>query len=192
MLNNPFCPLKEAPKHSETDYHTENDEYIITYGEIDSVKILTDKESIDPKKEIENNFILNKKVKEIERVNRQEYLNSQAGEVGILNIIEKVRLSGDMTLLNQTGRVPMSSSEVDALGHQVEPIVDVTKYQVDQVEALESYKTGAKAFDALDPELKKKMSLEQVAKMSDAEIDAFLSSRYAASQKKVEAEKGND
>ncbi len=190
MLNNPFCPLKEAPKHSETDYHKDSDKYIITYGEVDSVKILSDKDAIDPKKEIEGNFVLNKKVKEVDRVSRQEYLDSQAGDVGILNIIEKVRLSGDVTLLNQTGRVAMKSTEVDALGHQVEPVVDVTRYQVDQIEALESYKVGAKAFDALDPELKKKMSLEQVAKMTDSEIDAFLSSRIAASQKKVEAEKG--
>lgn len=179
MPSNPFQPLdpKTAPKHTETDYHKESDKYIISYDEVESVRILSDKESVSTKEEIEKDFIVNKKVKEVDRVDRQKYLDSQAGDVGILNIIEKVRLSGDMSLLDQTHRVSMSGSEKDALGHDVEPIVDVTQYQVDRVAALESYKTGAKAFNDLDPELKKKMSLEQVAKMSDAEIDAFLAAR---------------
>lgn len=182
MPSNPFQPLdpKTAPKHTETDYHKEGDKYIITYDEVESVKILSDKETVATKDEIEKDFIVNKKVKEVDRVDRQKYLDSQAGDVGILNIIEKVRLSGDWSLVDQTHRVSMSGCEKDALGHDVEPIVDVTQYQVDRVAALESYKIGAKAFDNLDPELKKKMSLEQVAKMSDAEIDAFLAARAEA------------
>lgn len=184
MLSNPFQPLKDAPKHTETDYNKDSDKYIITYGEIESVKILSDKETVSTKEEIENNFIVNKKIKELDRVNRQEYLDSQSNDVGILNIIEKVRLSGDATLLNQTGRVPMAIVGKDALDHDVEAVVDVTKYQVDQIDALESYKVGAAAFNSLDPELKKKMSLEQVAKMSDAEIDKFLASRIPSTEKK--------
>lgn len=191
MPSNPFQPLdpKTAPKHTETDYHKVGDKYIITYQEVDSVKIISDKESVSTKDEIEKDFIVMKKVKEVDRVDRQQYLDSQAADVGILNIIEKVRLSNDMSLLNQTGRVPMSGAEKDALGHDVEPVVNVTKYQVDRITALESYKTGAKAFTDLDPELKKKMSLEQVAKMSDAEIDAFLANRAEAlTPKKTEGE----
>ena len=190
--NNPFAPLKEAPKHTITDYNKDSDKYIITYGEVESVKILIDKDTIETKDEIENDFIINKKVKELDRVNRQEYLDSQAGDVGIMNIIEKVRLSGDVTLLNQTGRVPMAVVEKDVLGHDVEAVVDVTKYQVDQIDALESYKVGAKAFNSLDPGLKKKMSLEQVAKMSDAEIDAFLAARNAQINSVNNTEEGDN
>ena len=187
MPSNPFQPLdpKTAPKATVTDYHKDGDKYIITYEEVESVKILSDKEIVSTKDEIEKDFIVNKKVKEVDRVDRQKYLDSQAGDVGILNIIEKVRLSGDMSLLDQTHRVSMLGCEKDALGHDVEPIVDVTKYQVDRVVALESYKSGAKAFNDLDPELKKKLSLEQVAKMSDAEIDAFLAARVQALTPKV-------
>lgn len=171
MVTNPFGPIKDKPKVIETDYHTDGDKFIITYGEIERVKMIGDKDT---------DFIVLTDVKEIDRTDRQAFLDSQANEVGILNIIEKVRLSGDVTLLNQTGRVPLAAVEKDALGHDVEPIVDVTRYQVDQVDALESYKSGAAAFDSLDPELKKKMTFEQVAKMSDAEIDAFLKARQEA------------
>ena len=189
MLSNPFVPLKEAPKHTETDFHKDGDKYIITYGEKESVRILADEKDVDLKKDIDN-YTVNKSVVEIDRVDRQEYLDSQSNDVGILNIIEKVRLSGDATLLNQTGRVPMAIVGKDALGHDVEEIVDVTKYQVDQVEALESYKVGAKAFDSLDPELKRKMSLEQVAKMTDSEIDAFLKVKIDAAKPKEKAAEG--
>lgn len=192
MPSNPFQPLKkeDAPKASVTDYNKDSDKYIITYGEVETVQILSDAESIDPKKVIENDFIVDKIVKEVDRVNRQEYLDSQSNDVGILNIIEKVRLSGDITLLNQTGRVPMAAVEKDALGHDLEPVVDVTKYQVDQVDALESYKVGASAYDSLEPELKKNKSLKLVAEMSDKEIDEFLASRIAANTKKVEESDG--
>lgn len=178
MLSNPFAPLKDKPKATVTNYHTDQDDYIITYDVIQKVKITGEKDT---------DFILKEEVVEVDRVNRQEYYDSMANEVGILNIIEKVRLSGDATLLNQTGRVAILSDEKDALGRSVEKIVDVTKYQVDQIDALEQYKKGAIAFDSLDPELKKKMSLEEVAKMSDSDIDAFLLAR----QKQIAAEKDN-
>ena len=171
MVTNPFVPIKDKPKVVETDYHKDGDKYIITYAEIDKVKMTGEKDT---------DFVVLTEVKEVDRTDRQAYLDSQSNDVGILNIIEKVRLSGDITLLNQTGRVPLAAVEKDALGHDVEPVVDITAYQVDKVEALESYKFGAAAFESLDPELKKKMTFEQVAKMSDAEIDAFLKARQEA------------
>lgn len=184
MLSNPFQPLKDKPKATETDYHTDDDKYIITYDIVKKVKMLGEKDT---------DFTILEEVKEIDRVDRQEYYDSMANEVGILNIIEKVRLSGDATLLNQTGRVSILSDETDALGRKVEKVVDVSKYQIDQIDALEQYKKGAIAFDSLDPELKKKMSLEEVAKMSDADIDAFLVARkQKIAAEKEAAEKGNE
>lgn len=184
MLNNPFSPLKDKPKATETDYHTEQDDFIITYDVVQKVKITGEKDT---------DFVIKEEVVEVDRTNRQDYYNSMADEVGILNIIEKVRLSGDATLLNQTGRVAILSDEKDALGRNVEKIVDVSKYQVDQIEALEQYKKGAASFESLDPELKKKLSFKEIANMSDSDIDAFLKARYDAAKiaaEKKAAEKG--
>lgn len=168
-MSNPFQPIpkEKKPKEEVTNYHKDIDDYIIEYGEIDHVKMIG-KEDTD--------FVINKEVKEISRTNRQEYYDSFSTDVGILNIIKKVQLSGDVTLLNQTGRVPGYVVGKDALGHDVEEVVDVSKYQVDQIDALESYKVGAAAYNELDENLKKKLSFEQVAKLKDDEIDAYLES----------------
>lgn len=171
-MSNPFQSIvKGKPVATETKFDTDEDKYIITYDIVKKVKMTGNKDT---------DFVVLDKVEEVDRINRQDYYNSNADEVGILNIINKVRLSGDITLLNQTGRVSMPGVEKDALGRPVEDVVDVTKYQVDQVEALESYKKGAAVFESLDPELKKKLSFEEVAKLSDAEIDAYVKGIYEA------------
>lgn len=185
-MSHPFQPIpkEKQPKRCYTDYCKDSDVNIITYMEIEKVKMTGDKDT---------DFVISKEIIVDDKVNRQKYLDSQSNDVGIMNIIEKVRLSGDASLLNQTGRVSMAAVEKDSAGHDVEPVVDVTRYQVEQIDALESYKIGAAAFDSLDPELKKKLSLEQVAKLSDAEIDAFLNGRKAkieAAKKKKEAAEG--
>lgn len=178
-MSNPFQPIpkEKKPNVVVTDYNKDSDKYVIEYGEVERVKI-TGKKDTD--------FVIKKDVVEINRTLRQEILDSNADDVGILNILEKVRTSGDGTLLNQTHRVPMAGAEKDALGHNVEPVVDVTKYQVDQVAALESYKVGAAAFESLDPDLKKKLNFEQVANLSDQEIDAYIGALIEARKVKTE------
>lgn len=171
-MSNPFQSIvKGKPVAAVTDYHKDVDKYIIEYVEKEFVKVTDDSK----KGELgDDGFIITKKVVEASRTDRQAYIDSFADDVGILNIMKKVALSGDESLLNQTHRVSMPGNSKDALGRAVEDIVDVTKYQVDQVDALESYKVGAAVYNQLDPELKKKMSFEEVAKMSDTEIDAYL------------------
>ena len=90
MPSNPFVPIgKDAPKHTETNYNKDSDKYIITYAEVESVKILSDKESIDPKNEIENDFIINKNVKEIDRVELfRWYLRYQHHQLVNPNILD--------------------------------------------------------------------------------------------------------
>lgn len=96
-------------------------------------------------------------------------------------------LSGDTSLLNQTHRVSLPGNEKDALGRPVEDINDLSAYQVDKITALESFKKGAETFKDLDPALKGKKSLEDVAKMPDSEIDAYIKAQVEAISNKIAA-----
>lgn len=171
-MSNPFQSIPDAkkPKAAVTDYHTRLDDNIIEFSTIQKVKKTGDKDT---------DFVLIDEVIETNCINRQKYIDSFSNEVGILNIIEKVRLSGDVSLLNQTHRVSMVATEKDVFGHDIEPVVDVSQYQVDRISGLESFKDGVAAYETLDPELKKKLSLEGVAKLTDSEIDQYLAAKKA-------------
>ena len=173
MSSNPFQPIapKDAPKCTVTDYNKESDKYIITYDVVQRVKMTGEKDT---------DFIIEEDVVEISRVNRQEFLDEQSQDMGIMNILEKVRSSGDETLFNQTHRVSMPGVEKDAFGREVEDIVDVTRYQQGTVDSLEAYKNGVEAYKSLDPSLKGKKNMEAVAKMSDKDIDAYIQAKVDA------------
>lgn len=168
---NPFQPNLTPHPVVETDYHKDDDDYIIEYSEVEKVKMTGTKDT---------DFIINKEVVESSRINRQDYINSYRDDVGILNIIEKVRLSGDMTLFNQTGRVSLPGKEKDALGRPVEDVADFTNYQVDKIEALNAYKKGRETLADLPADLKANNSFESIAKMSDEEINKYIESKVAA------------
>ena len=175
---NPFQPNPTPHPVVETDYHKDEDKYIIDYSEIEKVKLTGEKDT---------DFIINKEVVESSRINRQDYIDSYRDDVGILNIIEKVRLSGDVTLLNQTGRVGFAGTEKDALGRPVEDVADFTNYQVDKIEALNAYKKGRESLSDLPTDLKANNSFESIAKMSDDEINKYIEKKVAsilAAQKK--------
>lgn len=180
---NPFQPIIEnKPVNTVTDYNNEDSKYIIEYGQVERV-VITGKKDTD--------FVIKKDVKELSRVNRADYINSYDGDVGIMNILQKVRLSGDMSLLNQTGRVPLPSVEKDVEGHLLEPVVDITNYQVDRIDALESYKAGRSQLKELPEDLVKGKSFEAVAKMSDKEIIDYLDGVKAAILAKNTVVKGD-
>lgn len=168
MSSNPFVNVdkKKMPVGTITDYHKDEDLYIIDYAEVKHVKIIGEKDT---------DFIENVVVEEIGRTNRQDYYDEQSGDVGILNILRKVAFSGDESLLNQTHRLSNPGSEKDALGRPVEDIVDLTDYSgVDRVQALNKFKEGAAVYQDLDPALKGNKSFEEVAKMSDDEIHQYI------------------
>lgn len=185
MSSHPFQPIvsKDAPKSTVTDYHKDSDKYIINYDVVQKVKMTGEKDT---------DFIIEEEVVEVSRINRQEFLDEQAQDMGIMNILEKVRASGDQTLFNQTHRVSMPGVEKDALGREVEDIVDVTRYQNGTVDSLEAYKKGADAYKNLDPSLKGKKSMEDVAKISDKDIDAYIQAKVDAiiAARSTTAEKG--
>lgn len=168
---NPFQPNPTPHPVSVTDYHKDEDKYIIDYSEIEKVKITGDKDT---------DFIINKEVVETSRINRQDYIDSYRDDVGILNIIEKVRLSGDITLLNQTGRTSLPGTDKDALGRPVEDVADFTNYQVDKIEALNAYKKGRETLADLPDDLKANNSFESIAKMSDDEINNYIEKKVAS------------
>ena len=173
MNSNPFSKIdkKSLPLPCETDYHKDCDVYIIDYAEVEHVKSIGEKDT---------DFIITKSVEECSRVNRQDYLDEQASDVGILNILKKIALSGDTSLLNQTKRVGLPAVEKDALGHDVEQVLDLTAYSVDKIEAFNAYKHGAEVYQNLPEDLKGKLSMEEVAKLSDEVLNAYLRDKSEA------------
>lgn len=187
MGTNPFQPIetKSLPKAVETNYQKDGDIYVIEYGVKERVKMVGEKDT---------DFVIEKDVVEISRTKRQDLLDSQSDDVGIMNIIKKVALSGDTSLLNQTKRVGYPGVDTDALGRPVEDVVDITKYQVDRVAAFEAYKKGSALYKSLPDELKGKLSLEGVANLSDEAIDAYVKGMLDVYKSKVDVkpEKGDE
>lgn len=186
MISNPFLsnPKREGlPKKIYTDYSVDKD--IVEYAEVDEVTITGDKKT---------DFVIEKKVVEVNRYNRAAYVDSFRDDVGILNILTKMALSGDPELLNQTKRVSLGGcGDVDATGRPLEEICDVSDYQVDRIDALEKIKATKQNYkDGLTDELADK-SYDQLAKMSDADIDAYLANKKAEIlAAKAAAEKGDN
>lgn len=105
------------------------------------------------------NFIVEEKVVETERINRQDYINSFREDVGIENILKKVALSGDTTLLNRVKRDPLPLA---ADGKEI--IQDITPLQegIDNVGAIGD--NMRKTFAALPKDLVADRSLEDFLK----------------------------
>lgn len=167
--SNPFRPIPEGfrEKAVETDYHKDSDKFIIDYEEVDHLVSLGEKDT---------DFVVRTDVEESSRVDRQKYIDSYEVDVGILNILEKVRRSGDVSLLHQVSSPDIPSHEKDSLGRPVQDVVDITKYQVDKMDALNSFKQGAKSFDEIPDSLKGKLSFKDFANMSDQDIQKYLDS----------------
>ena len=185
ILSNPFRPIPAdfAPKATKTDYDTENDIFIIEYGEVDHLVKHGEKDT---------DFTIRTDVEVTSKVKRDDYIKSFSGDVGILNIIEKVRRTGDVSLFHQVDSPVMPMSDRDALGRPIQDVLDITPYQVDRMEALNSFKKGAISFKELPDDLKGKLSMDQVARLKDDEIDDYLkhyADQIKALKKKAEVEK---
>lgn len=180
MGSNPFIFDKKSslPVPTKTDYLSEHDKYIIDYAEVEHVKMIGDKDT---------DFVKSISVDEYSRIDRNKYIQENSNEVGILNILKKMALSGDVSLLNQTHRASLPGSDKDALGRPVEDLADYTAYSgMDRVEALEKFKEGVESFKSLDEGLKGNKSLEEVAKLSDADIDAYIKGVADAARAQIE------
>lgn len=169
MRSSPFQLLKNReglPVVPDLVFDGDQDKYIIEYQTVKKVKLTGTKDT---------DFVLSEDVVEANRTLRADYIESFEPDVGILNIMRKVALSGDTSLYNERARAAVPTSiEKDSLGRPLEEVVDVINYQVDPVDGINLMKDGIKSYKDLDPELKKKLTFEQVAKMSDADIDQYL------------------
>lgn len=119
----------------------------------------------------EDDYVVYEEVEEVSRVNRQAFIEKDADQVGVLNILEKVRRSGDMTLLNQTGALIPDG------------VQDYTKAPSSLGEALKAVETGGNSFTALK-EIFGDTSFEALANMSTDQLESYLQSYVAAKTKK--------
>lgn len=161
--------LKRVPKQ----YKAEKD--IVTYMRQNKlVKTKTDaKGNVDP-----DDYEIEEVAVETERVNRQDYINSFREDVGIANILKKVALSGDATLLNQVKRNPLP-----VMADGKEMVQDITPLQ-DGEEAVGAMGDNMlKTYAALPDDLKAGRTLEQfLTSVSQAEIDAYVAAQVAKKQ----------
>lgn len=119
----------------------------------------------------ENDYVIDEIVVEESRVNRQAFIAKDASEVGVLNILEKVRRSGDVSLFNQT--------------HQVIPedLQDYVNVPHSVGSALNSLESGANSFEAIKALFPGK-TFEDLANMSKEDISAAIQA-YQNANKEV-------
>lgn len=109
----------------------------------------------------------------------QEYIESFADEVGIQNILKKLSLSGDKSLLNQTHREPLCPEG------GLEPVQDYSNVPGSKTEAFNSVIKGVNAFDNLPEDLKGKLSMSQFVQLvGQEEFDKYIADKMAALQPK--------
>lgn len=158
---NPFQKNPNPNKIIETKYFGPKDNLIIEYSERDKVVPGND----------EYDFRIDKEVYESKKVNRQEYINSFKDDVGVLNILKKVALTGDLSLINQSNH-PTGDK-----------IIDVDD-SIDSIDAMNKYDKAQASFNAIPVELRGNMSIEQfLDKFSSKDIIEY----YQAKQEQTNA-----
>lgn len=165
MANNPFTPRKVVKTQkilAEPD--------IVEYERYDE---LVKSNPDDPA-----DFISVEKVREKSRTNRQEYIQSFADDVGIKNILRKLALSGDTSLLNQIERQPLPCED----GNK-EMVQDITILQ-EENGAANLGDISQQLYRALPPELVKGRSFANFCDtITQAEIDAYIASTQNVPEK---------
>lgn len=125
----------------------------------------------------EDDYVVEKKAVEVGRVDMQEYVNSFREDVGIANILKKVALSGDVSMLNQVERTALPLDEDGK-----EMIQDVTALQNGDETLAKIGDNMKKGYEELPEDLKAGRSLEKFLEtVSKEEIAAFVA-KYNAAQ----------
>lgn len=175
---NPFQCL-DVPEHDHRDFGS-IDKDIVEYETYDAIVKTGDGEE---------DYILEPRVRECARYNRQEYLNSQSNDVGILNIIKKVQMSGDNTLLQQRTRASVHTT-VAPDGSVLEDVQDYTGVQTDIYGVQKATEKAQASYDGLHPEIKAGTSMRSLAELSDSEIMSLIARIDAAKAAKAKEDKG--
>ena len=147
-----FARPKDMKKVYQHNF-AEEEKDIVSYVRTNKLR----KASIDEKGNLdEDDFLVEEVVVEKERVNRDDYINSFREDVGIANILKKVALSGDVSLLNQVKRVPQPLCDDGK-----EAIVDITPLQEGEEKVAAMGDNMRKTYSALPEQLKAGRTLEQ-------------------------------
>lgn len=121
----------------------------------------------------------------IKKYNINEYIKSFEDDVGIQNILRKVALTGDRTLLNQTGRI----GECPDGG--LEDVKDYTNVPGSKTEAFNAVVAGVEAYDKLPADMKAKMSFEQFAQeFGEEQMKAYVNALVEKYNSTKEEKKG--
>lgn len=137
------------------------------------------KASVDEKGNVDpDDYVVEETSEVSERVNRQDYINSFREDVGIENILKKVALSGDVSLLNQVQRPVLP---VDEKGF--EPIQDATLLQEGEKAIADVGDQMKKTYASMPAELTKGRGIEKfLSEVDEKEILDFAKSYIAAKQ----------
>lgn len=122
----------------------------------------------------DEDYIVVEVVVEESRVNRQQFIEKDAGEVGVMNILEKVRRSGDATLFNQMGAdIPEGLQDYTNAPHNVQEVLTALEKGSNSFEGLKEI-FGDTSFEALA-----KMSADDLAK----KLNEYVSSHVQSNEK---------
>lgn len=153
---NPCIPQLLQPVVSKACEKNDSNEYIYTREFKDKYKKTGDGD---------DEFVIEQVVEVTQKINRQEYIDSFKDDVGILNIIKKVELTGDITLLNQRTRPVV---DLDENGY--EPVNDISNIG-DQETARGVLMNVSQIIASLSPEMR-----DAVINMSPEQLNEYISS----------------
>ena len=127
----------------------------------------------------EEDFVIETKFVEQKR-DIEKFINAQAGEVGVYNLLDRIAKTGDESLLPK------------AFDDKSGAILDYTKFPEDLADAYDQGNKAAYAYSTLPEELKKGRSFDEfAANVTDAEAIEFVKALIAANMpQKVEEKKG--
>lgn len=156
MSNNPFAPISTkdlAPQLKPIEYEKERLDVVL----------IPKAESLDE----ESDIVVYKPVVK-GKTNIDDMIKSYADDVGIQNILKKIAISGDTSLLNQTGRKPLGTGGL-------EEVQDYSHVPTSKTEAFNQVVAGVNAFDELPADLKGKLSMAQFAQLvGQEEFDNYI------------------
>lgn len=170
-LNNPFAPIPKEALARQLDpiqyEKTVKEYFLIPYSE-----------AVDGNEE---NIVIKFKPVLKNEYDLKDYIESFADEVGIQNILRKLSLSGDKSILNQTGREALCPDG------GLEPVQDYSNVPKSKTEAFNAVAAGVAAFDNLPDDLKGKMSMAQFAELvGQEELDKYIAGIVAKNMPKEE------
>lgn len=152
MKSNLTIPQEKMPQATTTDW-SKADKTISKYVMKDIVKKTG---------EGENDYVIIKKQVLVSEQDRDEYVQSFADDVGILNVLKKVALTGDASMYNA----------------QANQGIDTTNLPDNKIDAFDVVSKGVLAFDNLPDEIKQKMTMEVFVKTFGQEKFDALMAQY--------------